>query len=348
MAISVENLEKLVLENTEKYDRTIIISGFFSADVLEDIAKTGKPLSFYYGMYTWSQLTELQYKAFQRLEEDYPNIVINVVTAYHVHTKCYLFMSPSGDNALVGSANCSSAGLLSDSNCEMLVDVCDASQISALKKYASEVDKASVHYDDPAIVTYHRGIAVRKRISTSKGRIYSGNPFVDNIPMYVHKNGEKLVLPKSGINWGLQGGHSSKSEYAEAYIPIKEFDLKYHAAMLPPCGALGTGKGGKATRRLSPVTVTWDDGAVMQMLFQATQEYPVKRRRKDNEPFLVYPKQLTTSSGGAELGKYLRERMGVPGRKCLTIKDFKTYGRDYITLTYINQGNYEADFSPLK
>lgn len=345
MAVSIEELEKLVLKNTEKSDKTVIISGFFSADVLEDIAKTGKPISFYYGMYTWSHLTELQRKAFQRLEKDYPNIIINVVTAYHVHTKCYLFMSSAGDNALVGSANCSSAGLLSDRNCELLVDVCDAEQLHNLRRYAEEVDAASVHYDNPTVVTYHRDTTVKKKISTSKGRIYSGNPFIDNIPMYVYKNGKKAVLPKSGINWGLQRGHASKSDYAEAYIPIKEFDLKYNAAMFPPCGAPGTGTGGKISRRLSPVTVTWDDGTVMQMLFQATQEYPA--RHTENEPFIVYPKQLTASSGGAELGEYLRKRMGVPGRKCLTIKDFKNYGRDYITLTYISPGNYEADFSPL-
>ncbi len=342
MAVSVEKLEQLILDNTRKHDKTIIISGFFSADVLEDIAKTGKPISFYYGMYTWNQLTELQYKAFQRLESYYPNMNINVVIDYHVHTKCYIFISQSEANALVGSANCSSTGLLSDRNCEMLVDVNQTSLIEDLKKYAAEVAQASVHYDDPAIVPYKPSTSAKKKISTSKGRIYSGNPFIDNIPLYVYKKGRKVVPAKSGINWGLQSGNTSKSDFAEAYIPIKEFDLKYNAAMFPPCGTPGTGTGGKATRRLNPVTVTWDDGTVMQMLFQATQEYP--GRHKDNEPFIVYPKQLTASSGGSELGKYLRTRMDVSGRKKVTIKDFQKYGRDYITLTYISPGSYEADF----
>lgn len=174
MAVSIEELEKLVLKNTEKSDKTVIISGFFSADVLEDIAKTGKPISFYYGMYTWSHLTELQRKAFQRLEKDYPNIIINVVTAYHVHTKCYLFMSSAGDNALVGSANCSSAGLLSDRNCELLVDVCDAEQLHNLRRYAEEVDAASVHYDNPTVVTYHRDTTVKKKYPHQKEEFIPG------------------------------------------------------------------------------------------------------------------------------------------------------------------------------
>ena len=62
---------------------------------------------------------------------------------------------------------------------------------------------------------------------------------------------------------------------------------------------------------------------------------------------MIYPKQLTANEGGSTLGKYLRERMNIPGRKQVSIQDFKKYGRDYITLTYISPGNYEADFRPL-
>ena len=346
MAISVEQLEQLVIDHANAHDDVLIISGYFSSDVIEDIAKTGKNVTFYYGMYPWSQITTLQHNSFQKLESLYSNLTINIVTDYHVHTKCYLFTSPTDEIALIGSANCSSSGLLSDKNCEMLIDVNDSTHIADLKKYASEIDSASVHYDDPIIVPYVRGSTSRKRISTYKGRNYSGNPFVANIPLYVYKGKRKVVPKGSGINWGLQKGHTStKSVYAEAYIPIKTFDLKYNAAMFPPCGAVGAGAGGKKTRRLSPVTVTWDDGTVMTMLFQGTQEYP-SAGSKTAGPRIIYPKQLSENTGGSILGEYLRKRMGVPPRKMITISDFKKYGRDYITLTYISPGNYEADFRP--
>lgn len=345
MTVSVEKLEQLILDNLQKYDTATIVSGFFSADVLKDIAQIGNPITFYYGMYPWNQITELQYQAFQRLESSYPNININIVVDYHVHTKCYMFKSLTGATALVGSANCSSNGLLSEKNCEMLVEIADASLIRDLDAYTADIAKASVHYDDPSIVPAKRKPTSKNKVATTKGRIYSGNPFIDNIPLYVYNtNGKKEVPKKSGINWGLQSGNTSKSGYVEAYIPIKNFDLKYYAAMFPPCGMPGSGSGGKITRRLSPVTVTWDDGTVMQMLFQATQDYP--GNHKNGQPFLVYPKQLTANSGGAELGEYLRKRMGVPARKMVTMADFKKYGRDYITLTYISPGNYEADFQP--
>lgn len=344
MAISVEDLEKRVLDNTTISQTVTIISGFFSADVIEDIAKCGKPLNFYYGMYTWNGITVLQQSVFKNLEAKYSNLKIYIVFDYHVHTKCYIFHGTHISSALVGSANCSSNGLLSDKNCEMLADISDPALVADLDAYAAEVHAASLHFDDPSIIPYKRSAS--KRVSTSKGRIYSGNPFITNIPLYIYKNRKKYVPPKSGINWGLQKGNTKAvSPYVEAYIPIKEFDLKYNAAMIPVCGSVGAGSGGKKTRRLSPVTVTWDDGTVMQMLFQGTQEYPGKRTRKPGDPFMIYPKQLSTDKGGALLGEYLRKRMGIPGRKTVTISDFRKYGRDYITLTYISPGNYEADFS---
>lgn len=346
MNVAVEKLEEVILETIKHFDKLTIISGFFSIDVLEDIAKSEKEVVFYYGMYPWNHLTALQYSAFKRIENTYPNIKINIVVEYHVHTKCYLFQSASSSAALVGSANCSSAGLLSDKNCEMLIHVTDLSYIEKLALYAEDIKEASVHFDNPVIIPSNSVRKTKKRISTVRERLYSGNPFVDHIPLYEYKNGRKYVPAKSGINWGLQSGNISKSPFAEAYIPIKIFDLKHYAAMFPPSGSVGSGIGGKNTRRLSPVTVTWDDGTVMQMLFQGAQEYP-KANNSAGGPSMIYPKQLTANEGGSVLGKYLRERMNIPGRKLVSMKDFKNYGRDYITLTYINPGNYEADFSPL-
>ena len=66
MQVAVENLENLILETIKHFDKLTIISGFFSIDVLEDIAKSRKNIVFYYGMYPWNRLTSLQYDAFRR------------------------------------------------------------------------------------------------------------------------------------------------------------------------------------------------------------------------------------------------------------------------------------------
>ena len=51
MSISVKNLNQLIMNTIQQNDEITIISGFFSVDIIENIAKTGKPTTFYYGMY---------------------------------------------------------------------------------------------------------------------------------------------------------------------------------------------------------------------------------------------------------------------------------------------------------
>lgn len=344
MSISVKSLEELVLSNARTSDSVTIISGYFSADIIDHIASTGIPVTFYYGMYLWNGMTDLQYRSLNNLLASHKNLNINVVTGYHVHTKCYIFSRNTGSSALIGSANCSDDGLCSSVNCEMLTETSDASDMDFLWEYAEEIKSVSVPLSAPSVVPYSRSSGIMKKASASKKRVYSGNPFVDNIPLYNFRKGKKFVETRSGINWGLQKGNTvAHAAFAEAYIPIKKFDLKYHQVMIPICGAPGSGTGGKKTRMQSPVTVTWDDGTVMRMLFQGTQEYPAKV--KAGTPQMVYPKQLSTDDGGIVLGEYLRRRMNVPGHKVITMADLTDYGRDYITLTYLSPGIYEADFS---
>lgn len=51
MAILVKNLKKKVLENAKESDQIIIITGYFSPDMIDEIAKMGVPFVYYYGMY---------------------------------------------------------------------------------------------------------------------------------------------------------------------------------------------------------------------------------------------------------------------------------------------------------
>ena len=347
MSIFVENLKNEVINRSIKSDEIVIVSGFFSADMLEEIAKLRIKTTFYYGMYDKSGITPLQIKALENLEDIYPTFTAKIVFDYHVHTKCYIFKKMGKTiEAMVGSANISFSGLNSGKNSELLMDIHDKIHLSALSAYVDEIDLASVHYDDPLIIPRVRALSSTKVVSTSKGRIYSGNPLVDNIPLYVYNNKKKTVLESSGLNWGLQSGHTAKASlYAEAYIPIKAFDIDMYPLIIPPLGMVGSGAGGKATRRLGPVTVTWDDGAVMQMLFQGNgPTRPSPSKRTPGAPYREYPKQLTTNEGGTVLGEYLRKRIGVGGRDIITYADLRKYGRDYITLTLVGTDNYEADF----
>lgn len=350
MSTWVEKLKNKVLSYASSSDEIIIISGYYSPNILADIASLGKKTTFYYGMYDSDGITPVQHTKLGTLEVAYPNFTANIVYSYHVHTKCYIFKRTGlVTNILVGSANASTNGLGSGRNSEMLVDVLDPVDQADILTFAAEIDAESVHFNDPLISPTVRAKATSKSVYLATGRVYSGNPFVDNIPLYVYNTvGKKEVLKSSGLNWGLQGGHvAKKSTFAEAYIPIKAYDIDTYPLIVPPLGTVGSGTGGKSTRRLGPVTVTWDDGTVMQMLFQGNgPTRPTPTKRAPGAPYREYPKQLTTDEGGAVLGQYLRTRMGIGGRALITYSDLARYGRDYITLTLISAGNYEADFHP--
>ena len=138
MSISVKNLNQLIMNTIQQNDEITIISGFFSVDIIENIAKTGKPTTFYYGMYLKNGLSLAYYNAFKRLKSLYPNLTILIPVAYHVHTKCYIFKTNGIiTQAFVGSANCSSSALNTTPNSELLMPVATLSDKNFLQQYTS-------------------------------------------------------------------------------------------------------------------------------------------------------------------------------------------------------------------
>jgi hypothetical protein len=65
----------------------------------------------------------------------------------------------------------------------------------------------------------------------------------------------------------------------------------------------------------------------------------------ENGQKVLYPKQISTTPRKAILGKYLRERMGIPEGKAITLTDFERYGRKTIDVSLQGEGIYYFDFS---
>lgn len=350
MSIFVDNLETLVMSNAAASDEIIIISGYFSIDIIENIAQQGIPTTFYYGMYLRNGITPSYYNSFKRLEATYPNLKINIPIAYHVHTKCYIFKKGGlSINALVGSANASNSALITTPNSELLTPVESESDRTFLNNYVREIDDASVHFDNPLIVPS----AKTKPLSTSAKQSkktpkswnnYTGNPFSAIIPLYYMHKGKPVVHNVDGLNWG-NGPHASRNPEMESVLPIRRFHIDNYPLLIPFNGSVGSGTGGRIQRMQSPIDMTWDDGTKMTMLFQqGGVEVPSRAKRLPEDAYRQYPKALTSSSGGEELGIYLRKRLGLSSNAIVTYNHLRDYGRDYVTLTLTNAGNYELDF----
>lgn len=124
MAILVKNLKKKVLENAKESDQIIIITGYFSPDMIDEIAKMGVPFVYYYGMYGIDKIAKPVYDKLISINNSNSNLKLKFVHTQRVHTKCYLFYKNTKlENALVGSANCSINGLCSIENAEMLIEL---------------------------------------------------------------------------------------------------------------------------------------------------------------------------------------------------------------------------------
>lgn len=91
MAILVKNLKKKVLENAKESDQIIIITGYFSPDMIDEIAKMGVPFVYYYGMYGIDKIAKPVYDKLISINNSNSNLKLKFVHTQRVHTKCYLF-----------------------------------------------------------------------------------------------------------------------------------------------------------------------------------------------------------------------------------------------------------------
>lgn len=235
MAVLVDDLLKNVLINANSSDRIVIITGYFSPDIIDKIAALGKPFEYYYGMYGVDKIRPSVLSALRNINAKYSNLEISFVNTQRVHTKCYLFYDSNNMfNAMVGSANCSMQGLCSMANAEMLAEL----NLSVLQKgdylvklndYYKKIKKNSIDINDPSVK-----VAKNKKVKTIKSPRgflpLTSDPLTAIMPLYYFdKKGKRCTYIGGGPNWGNQNGHIGKKRKAmEAYIPVLTDHLDYY------------------------------------------------------------------------------------------------------------------------
>ena len=235
MVVLVNDLLKNVLTNANSSDKIVIITGYFSPDIIDKIAALGKPFEYYYGMYGVDKIRSSVLFALRKITLKYSNLKISFVNTQRVHTKCYLFYDGNSVfNAMVGSANCSMQGLCSTVNAEMLAEL----NLSVLQKgdylvkldeYYKEIQKNSIDINDPLVkVAKNKKV---KTIKSPKGFLpFTSDPLTAIMPLYYFdKKGKRCTYVGGGPNWGNQNGHTGKKRKAmEAYIPVLTNHLDYY------------------------------------------------------------------------------------------------------------------------
>ncbi|CEP43689.1 restriction endonuclease PLD domain-containing protein [Paraclostridium sordellii] len=136
-----------------------------------------------------------------------------------------------------------------------------------------------------------------------------------DLELYSVRDG--CVQDRAGLNWCFSDGHVSTED---AYIAITAGFIKANPTFFPQHG--------------SQIVTRWDDGMVITCLLEGTQTINGQ----------VYPKQISSAGNKSILGSYLRRRLRVLSTHHITMQDLRNYGRDYITVTRSQNGDYEFDF----
>ena len=228
-------------------------------------------------------------------------------------------------HALIRSANFSANGLTTPFR-EVLAET-TRDTFDPLNTYLNTIIRNSILCDFG--VARKTGIAEAPTIST-QGKT---EPEICSMVLYNPRTGE--VQDGSGVNWGMaKGSHVNQDD---ASIPIRAVHIRDYPKLFPEKTTIPriSTEEGKINRHNDAIEIIWDDGETMRGLMEGT--YRINDR--------IYPKQISSFPNKNFLGKYLRDRIGVPSGRRVTMNDLNRYGRTTIDISLQGEGIYFFDFS---
>lgn len=223
-----------------------------------------------------------------------------------VHSKIYIWLKDHQPIiAFAGSANYSQSAF-SKKRREYMVQ-CNHNDAYA---YYQSLENDSIICNHGEIEEY---ITIHNNKQVDKLKRGQGNKNAINVPhvtlSLLQSNGN--VGHGSGINWGHRR-NGIKREPNQAYIPLPSKIAKSNFFPLNK-------------QHFSVIT---DD-----------RKQLILRVQQQNN------KAITTPLNNSQLGEYLRNRMGLPNGKFVTLEDFANYGRSDITFYKIDEDQFYMDFS---
>lgn len=329
------NLDKIIFNRNQLFrcDELVILSGYVGPHPVHMLHSLPLKTTVIYGMYGADGIQQSLHSALLHENESLDNVDV-LYSTMPVHAKCYIWKN-RGEvvHALVGSANFSINGLTTPFK-EVLAET-TADTFDPLDNYVDIVLGSAIKCSD-AVVKRNK----KKRTAQTNTDIY--DPDVCSMPLYIVERGQEIVPTASGINWGMASLTGSHVNINDAYIRIGA-DLLEHYPLLFPSKQKAPSADEEVVRRdhrhNDSIEILWDDGTSMTGLLEGSVP------KTENGLKVLYPKQISTTPRKAILGKYLRQRMGVPEGRAITISDFERYGRKTIDVSLQGEGIYYFDFS---
>ena len=315
----------LYLEFFERYPKNTTnfyaLSGYIGPDPVSKLKDLPFNSQIIYGLQRETKNPVL-HEQLKKIHNDKVSILYSEIPS---HAKCYLWASESTPlRALVGSANFSLNGLNNDFR-ETLLEV-EKPDLHAVWAYIKLIEETSKKCIDI------------KEILQPSVQIASSDSVCEMI-LYDPDDGQ--VQTRSALNWGFADAHVNKND---AYIPIRtshirQFPFLFKHIIFNP----DEGHRSRAKKEHEIVELIWDDGLIMEVMFEGSQ--PING--------INYPKQIASHPNKSILGEYIRLRLDLapvsneknPNER-ITRDHLERYGRNSIGLSLIQPGVYSADFSP--
>lgn len=330
-----KNLDEIIFSKNEfiECDELVIISGYVGPNPIRRLQKLPIKSTVIYGMYGCDGIQQSLHTALLNANNE-----LNKVTIFYslmpVHAKCYIWKYEGKvKSALVGSANFSNNGLLTPYK-EILADA-STDTFKPLDGYLNKILENTISCSDAVVKENKR--KCHKNINQD-AKDYDKD--VCEMPLYIIRKGKPMVPEKSGVNWGMGAMGGSHVNINDAYIPIRTAFLKQYPLMFPPKQICPKGEAPRAKHRHNDnIEIIWDDGTTMEGLLEGNAIKELNGRKG------LYPKQIASTPNKAELGIYLRKRMGIAEGHLITYEDLKRYGRTTIDVSLQGEGVYYFDFS---
>lgn len=321
---------------SEEPDELIIISGFVGPSPLSRLKDLDFKVTVIGGMYSGG-MNKTLWKSIEKIKNENENLTI-LFSNIEIHSKIYIWRREGKVlTALIGSANFSSNGLRNDFR-ESLAEA-TRDTFEPLNEYYGFIKINST--PTPQLKESNSITIDFTEIGETKN-LQNNIKYSCDLPLY--STSRNKVQEKGGLNWGFSSGHVAEGD---AYIALPKDIIRENPMLFKPYDEDYEFKGSKKKRNSEPIEIIWDDGYIMDASFEGNQIIDGRQ----------FPKQLASYSAKnptinderiskkSILGRYLRKRLNVEVNHQITCEVLEKYGRNYITLSLIDDGIYYADFS---
>ncbi len=312
-----QDLEELIFQRHQLHetDELIILSGYLGPKPVARLKELPFNSKVIYGMYGSEGIKPSLHNSLTNIQNEVENLNI-FYSKLPVHSKCYVWKRKNDIiHALVGSANFSVNGITTPFR-EVLAET-TFDTFRPLNNYISYILNNSISCLEVGM----------ERVDEEREQ------FDYCLMTLLGRDGE--VQNAAGLNWGQNPkNHTTPND---AYIALRTSHIRDFPNLFPPkqMNPLEIDARGRMQRHNDSIEIIWDDGLTMEGLLEGSQ--PVNDK--------IYPKQISSFPVKAELGEYIRNRIGVPLGQPVRKHHLERYGRVDIEVSLLGEGVYKFDFS---